>query len=292
MAARGDEDGLNEEIVPYGFVNANEELAHGIRMLHIAAYYGHEGVVKLLVRRGATDSRAGAHPYRFWTVLHFAVASGNLECLRALKPTFEKLQRRDTVNMSCIHIASHNGHNKVIQEMIDLAPSRHAALKMLNEEGRNAGGDSFGDSPLDEACSGKQWGTMKFLVAKGATFVHSDRLGKQLLAAAPQSDQAEGDPKQKATAAKMTREVTDDDEESAPPTKRTRPSDEGVRDRDDDDDENVLQKDTSRKTTESTTSNPLIGWEKKFERLASIAIASGVDRNKIDLIRFGSYSQA
>lgn len=256
MVARGEEETLNEEIRPYGFVDVNEELAHGIRMLHLACYHGHDSVVRLLLRRGATDSRAGAHPYRFWTALHFAVCAGSLECVRALKPTFEKMQRRDTFNITCIHIASHHGHVALIDEMLQLAPNEHARYKMLNEEGHVRGDDAFGSTPLDEACAGGQWDCVRYLISRGATYMHTDRVSRNLVEASPLGDPTEND-KQLASTKRARLDSSADS-----------PSPEGSRKQDD------------RRQAQQHEDSPSL-WQRRFEDLAKLAIASGVDQDQV-----------
>lgn len=274
MAARGDHEALGEELRPHGFVDANEELTQGLRMLHLACYFGQERVVRLLLKRGATDSRAGAHPYRFWTALHFACHSGNVACLRALKPTWDRLQRRDTYNVACIHIACYAGHTEIIDEMLELAPNDHAKSKLLNEEGHVTAGDSFGHTPLDEACSGRQWATMKLLLARGATYLHTKRLAHDLVKAEAPAKTLDEPPEPEAKRPKVMTHfgspTTDDakapscDKDSNPPSSSLTSAAQDER--------------------HSATDDPLV-WHRKFEELAKLAIASGVNRDQVDLIR-------
>lgn len=288
MAARGDDAGLQEEIRPYGFVDANEELGHGIRMLHLASYYGHDNVVRLLVRRGATDSRAGAHPYRFWTALHFAVFSGSPECLRALKPTFEKLQRRDTYNISCIHIASHFGRVAIIDEMLAMAPNDHSRMKMLNEEGHVKGDDKFGNTPLDEACAGKQWACMKHLLSLGATYLHTDKVKLDLLEASEASDQAsptataEGDEKDchVDSAKRLKVDRSEPDDQLCLAARRPAHANAGtVTPPEEEDGEDARPHCDAADPSGSV-------WQQRFEDLAKLAIASGIDRDRVRLLFF------
>ncbi|KAJ8602503.1 hypothetical protein CTAYLR_001257 [Chrysophaeum taylorii] len=320
MAARGDEASLNEEIRPYGFVDANEELVHGLRMLHIASYYGHDGVVRLLIRRGATDSRAAAYPYRFWTALHFAVHAGSLYCVQGLKPTWDKLQRRDTYNLTCIHIASHGGHVDVIDEMVRLAPNEHSKLKMLNEEGHVASDDSFGQTPLDEACQGRQWACMKHLLKLGATYIHTQRLNKDLVEAGPSGDPQTNDARQQtqhqqkqqqpsqqqkqeqqqqqlasSSFKRQRREEppsammhftknealiphSDDDDDDEEEEEEEADNEQYAKRPNDDDDDDDASNNKVREKPRST-------WHKKFEELAQLAIAAGVNEDQVDLIR-------
>jgi len=181
--ARGDKDELTEQLRPMGYVETDEELAHGLRLLHVAAYFGRAAIVEMLRARNAADTRAAAG-LRWWTACHIAAARGHADCLRALHPSWDECQRRDSYNRSPVHLAAAGGHVKCLEELLKRAPDERSRAKALNAEGHVTKLDEFGHTPLDEACEGRHWDCVRFLVARGATLVHTERCLNEAVAEA------------------------------------------------------------------------------------------------------------
>ena len=152
-----------------------------LRLLHVAAYYGHAAIVSFLRNEfKLPETRAHAN-LRWWTPTHMAAVKGYSDCLRALRPGWQDLTRRDASNRTACHLAAYGGHINVLEEMLVAAPDPRSRLELLNAEGSVAPGDSFGNTPLDEATAGQHWTTVKFLLANGATLLHTDRCMNDLL---------------------------------------------------------------------------------------------------------------
>uniref|UniRef100_A0A7S3JYA8 Uncharacterized protein n=1 Tax=Aureoumbra lagunensis TaxID=44058 RepID=A0A7S3JYA8_9STRA len=165
-------------------INPNEiELSKesGLTLLHVASYFGHESIVSMLLERGAREARAGVL-LKWWTCLHMACIRGHANVVRILNSSWSVIQRRDVYNRTPLHLAAFVGNMEALFIMLRKAPDNLARCQLLDSQGYVAKDDYFGDTPLDEACSGKQWKTVRFLLQQGATLLHTDRCMNDLVA--------------------------------------------------------------------------------------------------------------
>jgi ankyrin repeat protein len=113
----------------------------GLRPLGVAALYGRESVVRLLLERGADPGGAG-HISPFATPLHTAAAANQLEIARLLIEKGAPIDARQQGGYTPLMIACVQGHRAIVD--------------LLLQAGANSGlKDDFNQSADDFA---RQWG--------------------------------------------------------------------------------------------------------------------------------------
>jgi len=138
-AAVGRERGLEE------LVEADRDLIRswspdGFTSLHLAAFFGHEGAVKLLLERGADANVVARHATLQVTPLHSAAAGGHTGIVTLLLEAGADATARQGGGFTPLHAAAQNGDR--------------ASAEALLERGADAGAtNDDGQSPADLAAA-------------------------------------------------------------------------------------------------------------------------------------------
>ena len=129
--------------------------------LHQASANGHVEVVKLLLEKGAdvaTANSSGSRP------LYRASANGHVEVVKLLLEKGADIAAAESSGWTPLHIASYSGHVEVV--------------KLLLEKGFDvAAADRSGSTPLHWASQNGHVEVVKLLLEKGADIAAADRSG-------------------------------------------------------------------------------------------------------------------
>ncbi|MEO8290047.1 MAG: ankyrin repeat domain-containing protein [Gaiellaceae bacterium] len=92
----------------------------GFTALHLAAFMGHPGAVKLLLERGA-DPEAVATSQEIGPVqpLHSAAATGRVECAQLLLAAGADVNARQAGGFTPLHSAAQSGNEELTQVLLD-----------------------------------------------------------------------------------------------------------------------------------------------------------------------------
>ncbi|XP_065647546.1 ankyrin repeat domain-containing protein 27 isoform X3 [Hydra vulgaris] len=135
-------------------LNASMTNAEGITLLHVAAFCGHDVIVKLLLRE------AEANPNVFiisnkWTPLHLACQYNNIECVNLLLKKGAKTNVKDINGNTPLHFCCTNGY---IESAI-LLLQKGADVRIINKRG---------NTPLHNACRWNYADLVQLLLHYGA----------------------------------------------------------------------------------------------------------------------------
>lgn len=147
---------------PRADVNAVE--IRGKTSLHLAASYGKDDVVELLLRHGAdvkVKSDGG------WTPLHIACERGNVNIVKILLENGAEINARLLNGTTPLHVAAQAGHKDVVKCLLERNDVERAAR------------DAFGITPFLRAAQNR----MKDVVDLLAPFNHVDALSEDALGA-------------------------------------------------------------------------------------------------------------
>src|SRR5574341_693640 len=123
-----------------GILNSYPRYVHEYRedgwtALHLAAHYGHEAIVKMLLAYGA-DPNARSNNDLANTPIHAAAAGGSksLDALRALLANGADVNATQHGGYTALHAAAQNGD----RAMVDLLLTRGANPSIKSTDGRDA----------------------------------------------------------------------------------------------------------------------------------------------------------
>ena len=131
-AALGDVDRLHDllEADP-GLVNAYA--ADGFFPLGLAAFFGHEAAVRLLLERGADPNQESQHAQIVVRPIHSAVADGgSVEIARLLIDAGADVNARRPDGGTALHTAAHEGNSELVELL--LARGADASLLMQGRD--------------------------------------------------------------------------------------------------------------------------------------------------------------
>ncbi|GLB08526.1 ankyrin-2 [Aspergillus tubingensis] len=161
----------------------------GWTALHMAAWGGHERVIKKLLTKVAdVDS---TNDYRE-TALHCACQYGRLEAVKTLIDKKADVNRKNRLEETPLHYACDNGHLKVAITLIEKGANVHSksgrgytplhyacrsghkevAEMLIKEKAEIDAESATGHTPLHHACLNDQLETAKMLIDKGADVNH------------------------------------------------------------------------------------------------------------------------
>lgn len=89
---------------------------HGETALHCAACWGHAGVLKLLLERGALESAANSDGM---CALHFAASEGHLACVEALLSAKAPVNAADGTGKTPLIWAAENGRLEAVKRLLE-----------------------------------------------------------------------------------------------------------------------------------------------------------------------------
>jgi ankyrin repeat protein len=113
--------------------------------LHLAAFFGHAGVVTELLRRGAQVD-AWSRNSLANQPLHAAAAGGSLEVCRLLVEAGADVNARQHGAYSPLHEAAHNGNRPLVELLLDNGADRSA--RTANGETAASLADKAGHAPI------------------------------------------------------------------------------------------------------------------------------------------------
>ena len=105
----------------------------GFQPLGLAAFFGHNAAVDLLLAKGAEVNSPSRNAMRV-TPLHSAAAAGRLEIARSLLEHGADTNAREAGDFTALHAAAQNGQ----VEMVELLLSYGATVDAHNEDGKTA----------------------------------------------------------------------------------------------------------------------------------------------------------
>ncbi|XP_037774211.1 ankyrin repeat domain-containing protein 65-like, partial [Penaeus monodon] len=88
----------------------------GLRPLHLAAWAGHVGVVRELLRRGADFKARGRDGY---SAIHYAARGGFVEVLKILHENKCNMKAKTDNGQTLLHVAADNGNLKAFEWIIE-----------------------------------------------------------------------------------------------------------------------------------------------------------------------------
>jgi len=115
-----------------------------VAAIHIAAYKGNSGVVRLLCQEYGVDANCSTsetieeEPKKGITVLEWAARKGHIEVVELLLANKADVNASDTDGFTPLYVAAQNGHTEVVE------------LLLANKADVNACRTS-GDKPIDAA---------------------------------------------------------------------------------------------------------------------------------------------
>jgi ankyrin repeat protein len=132
--------------------------------LHLAAYFGVEAVVKLLLDKGANIAAADTYGS---TPLHSASSSGQVDVVELLLNKGANVAAAAISGETPLHQASLRGHVDIVE-------------LLLNKGANVAAADTYGSTPLHSASSSGQVDVVRLLFEKGANVdLKADRYLRQ-----------------------------------------------------------------------------------------------------------------
>ena len=129
-------------------------------LLHLAAFFGHLGWAKILLKRHSGDDLSFHRPVSLGdshgrTPLFWAAARGHREVVELLLDHGARINTRDRSKLSALHIAVTGVHKDVVSLLLD-------------RSARMEGKDSYGDTPLTRAIQIGSKDIVKLLLEHGA----------------------------------------------------------------------------------------------------------------------------
>jgi ankyrin repeat protein len=145
-----------------GHIKYSQEFPKGITGLHLAAYFGIEPAVRLLLEKGANLNAADR---RGRTPLYWATHNGHIDVVKLLLEKGANVDAADRRGWTPLYRATHNGQLDIV--------------KLLLEKGANVdAADRGGRTPLHRATHNGQIDIVKLLLEKGANVNAADRRGR------------------------------------------------------------------------------------------------------------------
>ena len=140
----------------------SQEVPKQMTRLHLAAYFGVEDVVRLLLDQGADVMTAASNG---WTPLHWASSNGHVDVAQLLLDRGADLTAADRNGGTPLHGASLNGHVDVVRLLLDRGADLTAA-------------DRNGQTPLYQASGNKHVDVVQLLLENGADLESKDKDGR------------------------------------------------------------------------------------------------------------------
>ncbi|XP_047481784.1 ankyrin-3-like isoform X2 [Penaeus chinensis] len=104
----------------------------GLRPLHLAAWAGHAGVVRELLRRGADIRARGRDGY---SAIHYAARGGFDEVLKILHENKCNMRAKTDSGQTLLHVAADNGNLKATEWIVE---HTNVDLEVKNNDGKTA----------------------------------------------------------------------------------------------------------------------------------------------------------
>ena len=105
-------------------VDINSKTVMGTTALIAAASYGHKGLIKMLLERGANVQMENW----YGTALHCAAESGKVKALLDVLPLDFDIDVRNAYGRTALHCATDNGHTSAMQALIDRGADVNASI--------------------------------------------------------------------------------------------------------------------------------------------------------------------
>ena len=215
QAARGLANAMTEEEILAGLDGYDASARAGGRTaLHLAASYGHLGVVERLCSSSAVELDVNARTGKAWTPLHKACQHGHAATAKALLAHGADVAARTSLMRTPVHIAAACGSTGCLVEVADAArtadvldakdhcgrTAMHRAVFnghvdcMLELAARGAdvnARDKDERTPIHFAVASGRVASMQHLVRLGANLAARDAVGMTLLHYAAENDQEE-----------------------------------------------------------------------------------------------------
>ena len=156
-----------------------------VAAIHIAAYNGNSGVVRLLCQEYGVDVNCSTsktledEPKKGITALEWAARKGHAEVVKVLLDNKADVNASDTDGVTPLYIAARNGHIDVVKLLLD------------NKADVNASRHTDGDTPLYMAAQNGHIDVVKLLLAKKATVNASRADGDKPIDAAQRNNHLE-----------------------------------------------------------------------------------------------------
>jgi len=127
--------------------DVDDRSSDGFSALHLAAFFGHVGVVGELLSRGATANSAAGNPSAVQP-LHSAVAGGSGEVVQSLLRAGAEVDARQTGGHTPLMSAAANGRDETVDALLASGADR----ALTNDEGQTAAdlASSHGQDSLAE----------------------------------------------------------------------------------------------------------------------------------------------
>lgn len=111
----------------------NEKSADGFTLLHLAAFFDHPALVRLLLEHQSEPNAVADNPSRV-SPLHSAVASGNAESVALLLAHGAEADARQTGGWTALHSAAKQGSMPMCQALLAAGADPHAP----SDDGKSA----------------------------------------------------------------------------------------------------------------------------------------------------------